>query len=125
MSTRAYPNEYFGTPGKDVNTLMADVTRTQGEISSMVTEFDNHKQAVAGGSIDQIANMRTHLQAMNAAVRLMASKTDQLEAGVKAIEQARDAYYKGIHLKDFVKKNPDSELAAAVKLWGYGPRIVY
>ncbi|MBI3623849.1 ribulose-bisphosphate carboxylase large subunit [Candidatus Pacearchaeota archaeon] len=48
-----------------------------------------------------------------------------VEAGVKAIEQARDTYYKGIHLKDYVKKNPDSELAAAVKLWGYGPRIVY
>ncbi|MBI2045745.1 ribulose-bisphosphate carboxylase large subunit [Candidatus Pacearchaeota archaeon] len=48
-----------------------------------------------------------------------------IEAGVKAIEQARDAYYKGIPLKDFVRKNPNSELAAAVKLWGYGPRIVY
>jgi ribulose-bisphosphate carboxylase large chain len=48
-----------------------------------------------------------------------------VEAGVKAIEQARDAYYKGIHLKDFVKKHPNSELAAAVKLWGYGPKIVY
>ena len=48
-----------------------------------------------------------------------------VEAGVIAIEQARDSYYKGIHLKDFVKKNPNSELAAAIKLWGYGPRIVY
>ena len=50
---------------------------------------------------------------------------DGVEAGVKAIEQARGIYMKGIPLKKFVKDNPDSELAAAVKLWGYGPRIVY
>ncbi len=48
-----------------------------------------------------------------------------IEAGVKAIEQARDIYYKKIPLKKFVKENPNSELAAAVKLWGYGPRVVY
>ena len=50
---------------------------------------------------------------------------DGVEAGVKAVEQARDIYYKKIPLKKFVKENPKSELAAAVKLWGYGPRIVY
>ncbi|MEK6926272.1 MAG: RuBisCO large subunit C-terminal-like domain-containing protein [Nanoarchaeota archaeon] len=50
---------------------------------------------------------------------------DGIEAGVKAIEQARDIYYKKIPLKKFVKENPDSELAKAVELWGYGPRIVY
>ncbi|MBI2057218.1 ribulose-bisphosphate carboxylase large subunit [Candidatus Pacearchaeota archaeon] len=48
-----------------------------------------------------------------------------IEAGVKAIEQARDIYYKKIPLKKFVKENPKSELAFAVKLWGYGPRVVY
>lgn len=50
---------------------------------------------------------------------------DGVEAGVKAIEQARGIHMKGIPMKKFVKDNPDSELAAAVKLWGYGPRIVY
>lgn len=50
---------------------------------------------------------------------------DGVEAGVKAVEQARDIYYKKIPLKKFVKENPKSELAVAVKLWGYGPRIVY
>ncbi|MDP2672679.1 MAG: RuBisCO large subunit C-terminal-like domain-containing protein [Nanoarchaeota archaeon] len=50
---------------------------------------------------------------------------DGVEAGVKAIEQARDIYYKKIPLKKFVKENPNSELAEAVKLWGYGPRVVY
>src|SRR3989344_3785652 len=50
---------------------------------------------------------------------------DGVEAGVKAIEQARDIYYKKIPLKKFVKENPKSELASAVKLWGYGPRVVY
>ena len=49
---------------------------------------------------------------------------DGVEAGVKAIEQARGIYQKGIPLKNFVKDNPKSELAAAVKLWGYGPKIV-
>lgn len=48
-----------------------------------------------------------------------------IEAGVIAIEQARDAYYRGIPLKKYVEKNPKSELAAAINLWGYGPRIVY
>ena len=46
-------------------------------------------------------------------------------AGVIAIEQARDIYYKKIPIKKFVKQNPDSELAVAVKHWGYGPKIVY
>lgn len=46
-------------------------------------------------------------------------------AGTIAIEQAREVYEKGISLKKWVKDNPSSELAAAVKLWGYGPRIVY
>lgn len=48
-----------------------------------------------------------------------------VEAGVIAIEQARDLYEKKIPLKKWVKENPDSELAAAIRLWGYGPKIVY
>lgn len=48
-----------------------------------------------------------------------------VERGVEAIEEARDSYEKGIPLKDFVKENPKSALASAVKLWGYGPKIVY
>ena len=48
-----------------------------------------------------------------------------VEAGVIAVEQAIDAYYKKIPLKKFVKENPKSELASAIKLWGYGPRVVY
>nr|VDD89189.1 RuBisCO long chain, Form III-like [uncultured archaeon] len=48
-----------------------------------------------------------------------------VEAGVKAIEQARDIYYKKIPLKKFIKENPKSELASAVKLWGFGPKVVY
>ena len=50
---------------------------------------------------------------------------DGVEAGVISIEQARDLYERKIPLKKFVKENPNSELAKAVKLWGYGPRIVY
>ncbi len=50
---------------------------------------------------------------------------DGVEAGVIAIEQARELAMKKIPLKAWVKKHPKSELAAAVKLWGYGPRIVY
>ncbi|MDP2628461.1 MAG: RuBisCO large subunit C-terminal-like domain-containing protein [Nanoarchaeota archaeon] len=46
-------------------------------------------------------------------------------AGVKAIEEARDIYYKRIPIRKFVKENPKSELAVAVKHWGYGPKIVY
>jgi ribulose-bisphosphate carboxylase large chain len=45
--------------------------------------------------------------------------------GVIAVEQARDIYYKKIPIRDWVEKEPCSELADAVKLWGYGPRIVY
>ena len=46
-------------------------------------------------------------------------------AGTISIEQAREIYEKKIPLKKWVKQNPDSELGKAVKLWGYGPRIVY
>ena len=45
--------------------------------------------------------------------------------GAMAIEQAREAYENKISLRKWIKQNPDSELATAVKLWGYGPRIVY
>ncbi len=48
-----------------------------------------------------------------------------VEAGVIAIETARDLYERKISIKKYVNKNPDSELAVAVKHWGYGPRIVY
>ena len=48
-----------------------------------------------------------------------------IEAGVIAIEQARDLVMQKKQLKEWVKQNPRSELAAAVKVWGYGPRIVY
>lgn len=48
-----------------------------------------------------------------------------IKAGVIAIEQARDCFEKGISLKEFVKKEPCSELASAIELWGYGPKIVY
>ena len=50
---------------------------------------------------------------------------DGISAGVKAIEQARDIYYKKIPIKKFVEKNPGSELARAIEYWGYGPKIVY
>lgn len=50
---------------------------------------------------------------------------DGPEAGAIAIEQARKAYEKKISLKKWVKNNKNSELATAVKLWGYGPKIVY
>jgi ribulose-bisphosphate carboxylase large chain len=46
-------------------------------------------------------------------------------AGAIAIEQARKAYEDKIPIKKWIKQNPKSELATAVKLWGYGPRIVY
>ncbi len=48
-----------------------------------------------------------------------------IKAGVIAAQQARDIYYKKIKIKDFVKKEDCSELADAVREWGYGPRIVY
>ncbi len=48
-----------------------------------------------------------------------------VEAGVMAIEQAREIAMQGIPIREWVKQNPDSELAVAVKLWGYGPKIVY
>ena len=48
-----------------------------------------------------------------------------VEAGVIAIEQARDLATKNISLRKWVKNNPNSELAAAVAYWGYGPKIVY
>lgn len=50
---------------------------------------------------------------------------DGPEAGTIAIEQAREIYEKKIPIKKWVKENPNSELAVAVKLWGYGPKIVY
>jgi len=48
-----------------------------------------------------------------------------IEAGVKAIEQARRIWELKIPLRKFVRKHPNTELAEAVRLWGYGPRIVY
>ena len=48
-----------------------------------------------------------------------------VEAGVCALEQALELAVKKIPFKQWVKKHPNSELAAAIKLWGYGPRIVY
>ncbi len=50
---------------------------------------------------------------------------DGIEAGVIAIEQAREIYEKKVPIRKFVKENPESPLAKAVKQWGYGPRIVY
>tara|TARA_Y100000310_G_C20633806_1_gene790099 strand:- start:373 stop:1773 length:1401 start_codon:yes stop_codon:yes gene_type:complete len=46
-------------------------------------------------------------------------------AGAIAIEQARELYENKLSLRKWIKQNPDSELATAVKLWGYGPKIVY
>lgn len=48
-----------------------------------------------------------------------------VEAGVIAVEESRDIYHKKISIRKFVKENPNSELAVAVKKWGYGPKIVY
>jgi ribulose-bisphosphate carboxylase large chain len=48
-----------------------------------------------------------------------------VERGVEAVERARALYEEGISMKEWVKKNPESALAAAVNLWGWGPRIVY
>ncbi|PJE81203.1 ribulose-bisphosphate carboxylase large subunit [Candidatus Pacearchaeota archaeon CG10_big_fil_rev_8_21_14_0_10_32_42] len=48
-----------------------------------------------------------------------------VEAGVIAIEEAREIYEKGISVRNFVKENPESSLAKAIEHWGYGPKIVY
>ena len=48
-----------------------------------------------------------------------------VKAGVIAAQQARKIFEEKISLKEFVKKENCSELASAVELWGYGPRIVY
>ncbi len=48
-----------------------------------------------------------------------------VEAGVVAIEEARTIYESNIPIRKFVKDNPSSPLAIAVKHWGYGPKIVY
>jgi ribulose-bisphosphate carboxylase large chain len=48
-----------------------------------------------------------------------------VSAGVIAAIEARSVVEKKVDMKKWVKDNPDSELANAVELWGYGPRIVY
>ncbi len=50
---------------------------------------------------------------------------DGVEAGVIAAQQAREIFEEKIPLRDFVKREDCSELASAVKEWGFGPRIVY
>jgi ribulose-bisphosphate carboxylase large chain len=45
--------------------------------------------------------------------------------GVEAALEARQAVSDGLTIKEYVDKNPDSALAAAVALWGTEPRIVY
>ena len=50
---------------------------------------------------------------------------DGVKSGVRAIEQARELWENGKSLREFVNRNPDSELASAIKLWGYGPNIIY
>lgn len=48
-----------------------------------------------------------------------------VERGVEAIEEARTIFEKKLSAKNWVKKNPNSALAVAIKHWGYGPKIVY
>ena len=48
-----------------------------------------------------------------------------VKPGVIAALQAREIYEKGISVRKFVKDEDCSELAGAVEMWGYGPRIVY
>jgi len=48
-----------------------------------------------------------------------------VKPGVIAAQQAREIYEKGIPVRKFVKEEECSELAAAVDIWGYGPKIVY
>ena len=45
--------------------------------------------------------------------------------GFVARNLRRILYEKKIPMRGWVKKNPDSALAVAVNLWGYGPRFVY
>ncbi len=47
------------------------------------------------------------------------------EKGVEAALEARRAVMAGQSIKDYVKAFPNSALAAAVKLWGTEPKIVY
>jgi ribulose-bisphosphate carboxylase large chain len=50
---------------------------------------------------------------------------DGAEAGVMAALQARQAIMSGQRITEYAKANPGSALAAAVKLWGTEPKIVY
>jgi ribulose-bisphosphate carboxylase large chain len=48
-----------------------------------------------------------------------------IERGVEAALEARRAIAEGMTVADYVEKNPDSALAAAVGLWGMNPKLVY
>ena len=48
-----------------------------------------------------------------------------VKPGVIAAQQARSLFENGISVRKFVKEEDCSELASAVEIWGYGPRIVY
>ena len=64
---------------------------------------------------------------------IMAGPFDRLEDDVPFIGTDKKPLGANFYPEDmtkeefekFVKDNPNSELAAAIKLWGYGPRIVY
>ncbi len=48
-----------------------------------------------------------------------------VERGVEAALEARRLTMSGYNFKDYVRYNPDSALAQAMKLWGTEPKIVY
>ena len=48
-----------------------------------------------------------------------------IEAGVEAVVQARDIAMGNGDLEEWLKQNPDSALAKAAEVWGFGPKIVY
>jgi len=50
---------------------------------------------------------------------------DGPEAGVIAIEEARDIALANIPIKQWIKYNKNSPLSRAIEYWGYGPKIVY
>ena len=113
---------------EDINDVKG-IASTLGNLGIIYSDLGNTKKALdhieRSLSISKKLNDKqgTAISLENAG--MIYAHTGNIEKAQDNFKEALEIYEKRIPLKKWVKQNPESELAKAVKISGYGPRKVY
>jgi ribulose-bisphosphate carboxylase large chain len=123
--------EDYGEAEEIAKTISTDVTEPNPKFHTLGQNWFGMKKVwpvASGGLHPGVMDTVTGKMGKDCYIQLgggVLGHPQGIERGVEAALEARRAIAGGQTVNEFVSKNPDSALAAAVGLWGTDPKLVY